>query len=84
VLNVLTGERYKSISRETVGVLKGEYGATPAPVNVELQARVLGGEEPISCRPADLIEPELHALESELLAWLHRRTSAWLRARDHR
>jgi oxaloacetate decarboxylase alpha subunit len=68
VLNVLTGERYKSISRETVGVLKGEYGATPAPMNVELQARVLEGAEPISCRPADLIDPELHALESELLA----------------
>jgi oxaloacetate decarboxylase (Na+ extruding) subunit alpha len=42
VLNVLMGERYKSITNETAGVLKGEYGATPAPVNVELQQRVLG------------------------------------------
>ncbi|MEM1403462.1 MAG: sodium-extruding oxaloacetate decarboxylase subunit alpha [Pseudomonadota bacterium] len=66
VLNVLTGERYKSISRETAGVLKGEYGATPAPMNTELQARVLDGAEPITCRPADLLEPELEALDAEL------------------
>lgn len=67
VLNVLTGERYKSISRETAGVLKGEYGATPAPVNKELQAKVLDGAAPITCRPADLLEPELEKLEKELL-----------------
>jgi oxaloacetate decarboxylase alpha subunit len=66
VINVLTGERYKSISRETAGVLKGEYGATPAPVNAELQQRVLEGAEPITCRPADLLEPELQALTDEL------------------
>ncbi|WP_221799333.1 sodium-extruding oxaloacetate decarboxylase subunit alpha [Oceanobacter mangrovi] len=59
VLNVLTGERYKSISKETQGILKGEYGAAPAPMNAELQARVLEGKEPITCRPADLIEPEM-------------------------
>lgn len=66
VLNVLTGERFKSISKETQGVLKGEYGATPAPVNAELQARVLDGAEPITCRPADLIEPEMDKLAAEL------------------
>jgi|TARA_B110000259_G_scaffold45252_1_gene52448 oxaloacetate decarboxylase alpha subunit len=67
VLNVLTGERYKSITKETSGVLRGEYGATPAPMNAELQARVLDdGEEPITCRPADNIEPELEALTLEL------------------
>lgn len=66
VLNVLTGERYKSISKETAGVLKGEYGVTPAPVNAELQARVLEGGEAITCRPADLIEPELDKLTAEL------------------
>ncbi len=66
VLNVLTGERYKSISKETAGVLKGEYGVTPAPVNAELQARVLDGAEPITCRPADLLEPELEKLTAEL------------------
>lgn len=66
VLNVLTGERYKSISKETQGVLKGEYGATPAPVNAELQQRVLDGGEAISCRPADMIEPEMDKLVAEL------------------
>jgi oxaloacetate decarboxylase alpha subunit len=66
VLNVLTGERYKSISKETQGVLKGEYGATPAAVNSELQARVLEGAEPITCRPADLLEPEMDKLSAEL------------------
>jgi oxaloacetate decarboxylase alpha subunit len=66
VLNVLTGERYKSISKETAGVLKGEYGAAPAPVNAELQARVLEGKEAITCRPADLLDPELDKLTAEL------------------
>ena len=66
VINVLTGERYKSISRETAGVLKGEYGATPAPVNKDLQERVLEGGEVITCRPADLLEPEMEALTEEL------------------
>ena len=67
VLNVMTGERYKSISKETQGILKGEYGATPAPVNKDLQAEVLEeNEEPITCRPADNIEPELEALTVEL------------------
>ena len=68
VLNVLSGERYKTISKETAGVLKGEYGATAAPVNSDLQKRVLEGGEPITCRPADLIEPEMTRLTSELKA----------------
>ncbi|MDE0762992.1 MAG: sodium-extruding oxaloacetate decarboxylase subunit alpha [Cellvibrionales bacterium] len=67
VLNVLTGERYKSISKETAGVLRGEYGATPADVNGALRARVLEpGEQPITCRPADRLEPEVDALCDEL------------------
>ncbi|MCG9697257.1 sodium-extruding oxaloacetate decarboxylase subunit alpha [Shewanella sp. Isolate11] len=68
VINVLTGERYKSLTKETEGVLKGEYGATPAPVNLELQSRVLDGSEAISCRPADLLDAELDKLRSELTA----------------
>ena len=68
VLNVLTGERYKSISKETAGVLKGEYGATAAPVNAELQARVLDGGEPVTCRPADLLKPEMESLTDDLAA----------------
>jgi len=66
VLNILTGERYKSITKETAGVLKGEYGATAAPVNAELQARVLDGKEVITCRPADLLDPEVDKLSQEL------------------
>jgi len=66
VMNVLSGQRYKSISRETAGVLKGEYGATPAAVNAELRALVLEGAEPITCRPADLLAPELQTLTQEL------------------
>lgn len=66
VINVLTGERYKSISKETAGVLKGEYGATPAPVNAALQTRVLEGATAITCRPADLLEPEIDTLTDEL------------------
>ncbi|ALU42825.1 sodium-extruding oxaloacetate decarboxylase subunit alpha [Pseudoalteromonas rubra] len=67
VLNVLTGERYKSITKETAGVLKGEYGKTPAPVEAALQQRVLDGAQAITCRPADLIEPELAELERDLV-----------------
>jgi oxaloacetate decarboxylase alpha subunit len=66
VINVLMGERYKSISKEVQAILKGEYGAAPAPYNAELQARVLNGKEPISCRPADMLEPELEKLTTEL------------------
>ena len=65
VINVLSGERYKSISKETAGVLRGEYGATAAPVNQALQQRVLDGAEPVSCRPADLLAPELDKLATE-------------------
>jgi oxaloacetate decarboxylase alpha subunit len=66
VINVLTGERYKSITKETAGVLKGEYGAAPAPFNAELQARVLDGAEAITCRPADLLDAEMGKLTAEL------------------
>jgi oxaloacetate decarboxylase alpha subunit len=66
VINVLSGERYKVISKETAGVLKGEYGATPTPVDTELQSRVLEGGEPVTVRPADLLEPELEAQTAEL------------------
>lgn len=68
VLNVLGGERYKTITKETEGVLKGEYGATPAEVNKELQERVLAGSKPITCRPADLLEPEFDSIKEDLLA----------------
>jgi len=66
VINVLMGERYKSITKETQGVLKGEYGATPSKVSAQLQKRVLEGGKPITCRPADLLEPEMEKLTEEL------------------
>tara|TARA_R110002096_G_scaffold6409_1_gene29663 strand:+ start:23503 stop:25263 length:1761 start_codon:yes stop_codon:yes gene_type:complete len=66
VINVLSGTRYGNITKETSGILKGEYGATPLPVNVELQAQVLDGDEPITCRPADLLQPELEQQTAEL------------------
>jgi len=66
VLNVLTGERYKTITKETAGVLKGEYGATAAEVNSELQQKVLEGGEAITCRPADNLVPEVETLTKEL------------------
>ncbi|MDP2903920.1 MAG: sodium-extruding oxaloacetate decarboxylase subunit alpha [Methylovulum sp.] len=66
VINVMNGERYKTITKETAGVLKGEYGATPAPVNKALQDKVLEGAQPITCRPADLIEPEMDKLIAEV------------------
>ena len=66
VINVLMGERYKTISKEVQGILKGEYGAAPSSYNAELQARVLDGGEEITCRPADLLEPEMDKLVAEL------------------
>ncbi|TDR54286.1 oxaloacetate decarboxylase alpha subunit [Halomonas ventosae] len=66
VMNVMMGERYKSISKEVQALLKGEYGAAPAPFNKELQARVLEGGEPITCRPADRLDPEMERLTAEL------------------
>ena len=68
VLNILSGERYKSISKETAGILKGEYGAAPSPYNQELQARVLDGALAITCRPADLLVAEMDKLSTELRA----------------
>ena len=66
VLNILTGERYSNITKETQAVVKGEYGATPAPVDAALQARVLDGSEPVTVRPADLLSPEFERLHAEL------------------
>lgn len=68
VINVLTGERYKTIAKETAGILKGEYGRTPAPVNTELQQRVLEGAAPITDRPADHLAPEMEKLTAEVKA----------------
>jgi oxaloacetate decarboxylase alpha subunit len=69
VMNVLAGERYKMITKESKALLKGEYGQTVKPVNPEVQKKAIGDEEPITCRPADLIEPQLEKLEAEMAQW---------------
>lgn len=69
VLNVLAGERYKMVTKETKALLSGEYGQTVKPFNKEIQKKVIGDKKPITCRPADLIEPELAKIESEITEW---------------
>ncbi|MDP4093149.1 MAG: oxaloacetate decarboxylase subunit alpha [Bacillota bacterium] len=66
VLNVLTGERYKMVPKESKALVKGEYGKTPAPIPEEITKQILGDEKPITCRPADLIAPELESIRKEI------------------
>ncbi len=66
VLNVVAGERYKMFPKESKGLLRGEYGALPAPVNEEVRKKAIGDEEIITCRPADLLEPELEKYREEI------------------
>ena len=70
VLNVLMGERYKMVTKETKGIVKGEYGRTPAPISDEIKEKILKGEEQITCRPADLIEPELDSIRNEIKEYI--------------
>ncbi len=69
VFNVIMGERYKTVTKEFKGLVKGEYGKTPAPIDPEFRRKILGDEKPIDCRPADLIEPELDKLKAEAAKW---------------
>ena len=69
VFNVIMGERYKMVTKETKAVLSGEYGATAKPFNPEVQKKCIGDKQPITCRPADLLEPELHKIEAEMSQW---------------
>ena len=66
VLNVLAGERYKMVSKESKGIVRGEYGQTPVPISEEIVKKIIGDEERITCRPADLLKPELDKLEKEM------------------
>jgi len=70
VLNVLMGERYKMVTKESKAIARGEYGSTPVPIDPEFVKKIIGDEEPISCRPADLIEPELDKLRSEIAEYI--------------
>lgn len=69
VLNVIAGERYKMITKESKALLSGEYGQTVKPFNPEVQKKAIGDKEPITCRPADLLEPELEKIEKEMAQW---------------
>jgi oxaloacetate decarboxylase alpha subunit len=66
VLNVIAGERYKMVSKESKALVKGEYGKTPVEISDEFRKKIIGDEQPVTCRPADLIEPELEKLRSEI------------------
>ncbi|MDD6344839.1 MAG: oxaloacetate decarboxylase subunit alpha [Oscillospiraceae bacterium] len=69
VFNVLTGERYKMVTKEFKGVVRGEYGQTPTPIDPAFRKKIIGDEEPVDCRPADLLEPELEKLRKECAEW---------------
>lgn len=70
VMNVIAGERYKMVPKESKALVKGEYGKTPAPVSEKIQKQILGDEEPITCRPADLISPELENIRSQIKEYI--------------
>lgn len=69
VFNVIMGERYKTVTKEFKGLVKGEYGKTPVAIDPEFQKKILGADEPITCRPADLIKPELEEMKKECAEW---------------
>ena len=70
VFNVITGERYKMCTNEFKGLVAGKYGTTPMPIDPEFRKKIIGDEEPITCRPADLLEPELETLRKECAEWI--------------
>lgn len=69
VYNVITGQRYKTVTKEFHNLIKGAYGRTPMPIDPEFSKMILGGDKPITCRPADLLEPELGRLRAESAKW---------------
>ena len=70
VFNVITGERYKTVTKEFKGIVRGEYGRTPVPIDPQFRKKIIGDEEPIECRPADLLKPELDTLRKECAEWI--------------
>ena len=69
VYNVIMDERYKMVTNEFKGLVRGEYGHTPLPIDDEFRKKIIGDDEPIDCRPADKIEPELDKLREEVKPW---------------
>ena len=70
VFNVIMGERYKTVTKEFKGIVRGEYGQTPVPIDPEFRKKIIGNETPINCRPADNIAPELDKLREECAEWI--------------
>ena len=70
VFNVITGERYKTVTKEFKGVVRGDYGQTPVPIDPEFRKKIIGDAEPIDCRPADLLKPELDTIRKECAEWV--------------
>lgn len=70
VLNVITEERYKMCTNEFKGLVAGRYGTTPMPIDPKFRKSIIGGEEPVECRPADLLDPELESLRAEIPEWI--------------
>lgn len=69
VFNVIMGERYKTVTKEFKGLVKGEYGKTPVEIDPEFQKKIIGAEQPVTCRPADLLKPELDEMRKECSEW---------------
>ena len=69
VFNIIGGERYKMVTKEFKGLVRGEYGATPVPIKPEFVKKIIGDDTPITCRPAELREPELEKIRSEMTEW---------------
>ena len=69
-MNVITGERYKLVTKETKAYVKGEYGKPPADIKKEIQQKLIGDEEQITCRPADLIEPALKQYRNAIKGYM--------------
>lgn len=70
VFNVIMGERYKTVTKEFKGIIRGEYGRTPVPIDPAFRKKIIGDEKPIDCRPADLLEPEMDKLRKECAEWI--------------
>ena len=69
VLNIISGERYKMVSKEFKGIVRGEYGKTPVDIAPDFRKKIIGNEKPITYRPADALEPELDKLREEVKPW---------------
>ena len=70
VFNVIMGERYKTVTKEFKGIVRGEYGRTPVPIDPAFRKKIIGDEKPIDCRPAELLEPEMDKLRKECAEWI--------------